>query len=468
MRVAAILWCTEIAGLQVYLFRRTRDDLLKTHLDSTMGLRTMLEPWVAQGWVTIKEDVIDFWNGSKIYLCHLQHDKDISKYLSVEIHVLLIDELTTFTERMYRQLRARVRMVGVPVPEKYKGRFPRILCGSNPGNIGHHFVKRAWIDAKIPLDVYKAPADDGGMMRQYVPALVNDNPALLEADPTYIDKLRGLGSKALVKAMLEGDWNVVEGAYFDCWEEAKHVTKPFAIPKEWPRMRCGDWGSAKPFAFYWMAICTEDYKMPNGRILPRGGLAVYREWYGMRKDTPNVGLKLTAEVVGQGVTKRTYGEKIARSVLDPAAFSEDGGPSLAERMNTGGKAHFERADNKRVARGGAMGGWDMFRTRLNGEVKELGTDDKPLVYGDAMIVFFETCVHAIRTIPVLQHDTINPEDLNSDNEDHAADAIRYGCMARPWKPALPTTPESILKQPTIREIIKQNAAQTSKARSIYG
>lgn len=467
MRVAAILWCSEIAGLQVYLFRRTRDDLLKTHLDSTTGLRTMLAPWVAKGWVTIKEDVIDFWNGSKIYLCHLQHDKDIAKYLSVEIHVLLIDELTTFMERMYRQLRARVRMVGVPVPEKYKGLFPRILCGSNPGNIGHHFVKRTFIDGKVPLEIYQAPPEEGGMKRQYIPARVNDNPALLDNDPTYVDKLRGLGSDALVKAMLEGDWNVVEGAYFDCWEEVKHVTRPFKIPEDWARFRCGDWGSAKPFAFYWMAIAQEDFKMPNGRVLPRGGLIVYREWYGMKKDKPNVGLKLTAGVVGQGVITRDFKEKIAYGVLDPAAFSEDGGPSIAERMLTEGKAHFRRADNKRIARAGAMGGWDMFRNRLNGEVVEAGTDEALPVYGDAMIVFFDTCVHAIRTIPVLQHDTANPEDLDTDGEDHPADAIRYGCMSRPWMPAEPPKPENILKQQTISEIIRSNSRAKGQTVSIY-
>lgn len=470
MRIAAIVWCTEIAGLQVYLFRRTRPDLLKTHLDSTTGLRTMLAPWVAQGWVTIKEDVVDFWNGSKIYLCHCQYDKDIANYLSVEMHVLLIDELTTFTERMYRQLRARVRMVGVPVPEKYKGLFPRILCGSNPGNIGHHFVKQTFIDGHTPLEIYKAPPEEGGMIRQYIPARVNDNPALLENDPTYIDKLRGLGSKALVQAMLEGDWNVVEGAFFDCWEQAKHTTKPFKIPSTWPRFRCGDWGSAKPFAFYWMAIAEEDHKMPNGNVLPRGGLIVYREWYGMKKDKPNVGLKMTSENVGKGVTERDYDEKIAYGVLDPNAFAEDGGPSHAERMFTGGKAHFRQADNKRTPRAGATGGWDMMRHRLNGELIDPGNENEgvPPVYGNAMLVFFETCVHAIRTIPVMQHHTVNAEDMDSDGEDHAADAVRYGCMSRPWIPAVPVTKTSILQEPSISDIIRANAPKRTRKDRLYG
>ncbi len=456
MRIAAILWCTEIPNLQVYLFRRTRDDLIKTHLDSVTGLRNMLAPWVEMGWVDIKEEVVTFWNGAKIYLCHLQHDKDLSKYLSVEIHVLLIDELTTFTERMYRQLRARVRMVGITVPDKYKGMFPRILCGSNPGNIGHHFVKRSFIDGQIPLEVYQASDEEGGMMRQYIPARVNDNPALLESDPTYVAKLKGIGSEALVKAMLEGDWNVVEGAYFDCWEDAKHVIEPFPIPETWTKFRCGDWGFAAPFAFYWMAIAEDDFILPNGKVLPRGGIAVYREYYGCMS-TPNRGLRMTAEEVARCVKKREVHEEIAYGVIDPAAFSQDGGPSIAERMFTSNDLHFKRADNKRVGRDGAMGGWDMFRARLKGDGD-----------GRAMVVFFNTCVHAIRTVPVLQHDTARVEDLDTKSEDHAADALRYGFMSRPWMPAAPVTPESILRQPTINELIRGNSKKNGRIASPYG
>ena len=119
MRIAAIMWCTAIPGLQVYLFRRVRDDLVKTHLDSPNGFRNTLREWVDAGLVKIKEDVIEFtFNNSRIYLCHCQHESDVGKYLSAEFHVLLIDELTTFSESMYRKLRARVRMVGIVVPEK--------------------------------------------------------------------------------------------------------------------------------------------------------------------------------------------------------------------------------------------------------------------------------------------------------------------------------------------------------------
>ncbi len=117
MRVAAILWCASIPGLQVYLFRRIREDLIKNHMEGPKGFRSVLAPWVLNGFVRIVEDEIRFWNGSKIYLCHCKDEKDIYKYLGVEIHVLLIDELTHFNEAMYRFLRNRVRMVGVDVPK---------------------------------------------------------------------------------------------------------------------------------------------------------------------------------------------------------------------------------------------------------------------------------------------------------------------------------------------------------------
>tara|TARA_R100001244_G_scaffold43327_3_gene38903 strand:- start:312 stop:1796 length:1485 start_codon:yes stop_codon:yes gene_type:complete len=445
MRVAAIHWCTQIAGLQIYLFRRVRDDLIKTHLDSHHGFRNTLQAWVDAGYATIVEDNIRFWNGSRIYLCHCQHEKDVGKYLSAEMHVLLIDELTTFTERMYRQLRARVRMVGIDVPDHLKGQFPRILCGSNPANIGHLFVKNTFIDGKEPLKVYKTGPEEGGMLRQYIPARVNDNPALLEQDPTYIDKLKGIGSDALVRAMLMGDWNVVEGAFFDCWSEDKHVVKPFAIPDHWTKFISGDWGYAAPFSFGWWAVVSDDYQMANGRTLPRGCMVRYREWYGS-PNNKNIGLRMEANLVGEGITERMADdEEMDYGVLDPAAFSEDGGPSIAERMYEGGGPYFKRADNKRIARAGAMGGWDTMRARMKGDA-----DGRP------MVVCFSTCVDSIRTIPALQHDIMRPEDLDTHMEDHAADEWRYGCMSRPFTTKTPEVKHGGLPNENFSEIMKRN------------
>jgi hypothetical protein len=110
-------------------------------------------------------------------------------------------------------------------------------------------------------------------------------------------------------------------------------------------------------------------------------------------------------------------------VLDPSAFKEDGGPSIAERIykGSGNRIIFRHADNARVPGRGAMGGWDQVRARF------VGDGD-----GHPMIAFFSTCLDSIRTIPALQHDPKRPEDVQTDGEDHAGDDVRYGCMSRPW------------------------------------
>jgi hypothetical protein len=221
IRVAAILWCSAIPGLQVYLFRRIRDDLIKNHMEGPKGFRAILAGWALHGFATIVEDEIRFWNGSKIYLCHCKDEKDVYKYQGAEIHVLLIDEVTHFTEAMYRFLRNRVRMVGMVVPSQYAGRFPRILCGGNPGNIGHLFVKSTFVDGVAPMEVRRMEPEEGGMLRQYIPARLEDNPSMAEDDPGYEQRLMGLGSASLVRAMRHGDWNVVEGAFFERMSEAE-------------------------------------------------------------------------------------------------------------------------------------------------------------------------------------------------------------------------------------------------------
>lgn len=392
MRVAAIIWCSMIPGLQVYVFRRLYDDLIKNHVEGPKGFRALLAPWVDAGFCEIIEGEIRFWNGSKIYLCHCQHDKDRFKYQGAEIHVLMIDELTHFSEVIYRFLRARCRAVGLKVPPEYVGKFPRILCGSNPGNLGHMWVKATWIDPAAPMIVHKAAANEGGMLRQYIPARLDDNPSMAEDDPDYGARVEGLGSEALVRAMKDGDWDIIEGAYFPEFTLAKHVVRPVALPSHWVRFRAHDWGSAKPSWTGWLAV--SDGTLPQ---FPKGALVVYREWY--TSSAPNVGLKLTVEQVAIGIAEREQGEKVDYGVADPAIFKEDGGPSMAQRM-AAHKVYWRPADNSRIA------GWDQMRSRLIGE------DGLPMLY------VFETCRELIRTLPAMQHDKTRPEDLDSDLEDH--------------------------------------------------
>jgi len=202
LRISAIRWAQEIPGIQVYLFRRTYPDLLNSHLRGPASFHILLGYGLAKGiWVYKKQDnEFVHKNGSRIKLCHAQYEDSVYNYLSAEIHVLIMDELTTFTEFMYRFLRNRVRAVGLDVPIKYKGMVPRIEAGSNPGNVGHAFVKTMFVKANEPMTIWKTPSDEGGMNRQYIPAKVDDNPALIEEDPGYLDRLEGLGSPELVRA----------------------------------------------------------------------------------------------------------------------------------------------------------------------------------------------------------------------------------------------------------------------------
>ena len=171
---------------------------------------------------------------------------------------------------------------------------------------------------------------------------------------------------------------------------------------------------------------------------PKGALVNYREWYGAPPGKPNVGLRLTVEEVADGIKAREAGDTVAYGVADPAMFTADGGPSMAERMMKRGVIS-RPADNARVPRAGAMGGWDMLRARLKGE------DGRPMLYA------MDCCRDLVRTLPALQHDPARPEDVDSSGDDHLADAARYAVMSRPWAPAL--KPAQPVREPgTIRPV----------------
>jgi hypothetical protein len=163
--------------------------------------------------------------------------------------------------------------------------------------------------------------------------------------------------------------------------------------------------------------------MHDDKLIPRGALLRYREYYGMEKGKPNVGLKMPAEEVAREIVSREtngHRERIAYGILDPAAFAVISGPSIAETLIKGG-CSFRRADNTRTSRDKRMGGFDQIRARLK------GNED-----GDPMLFLFATGVHLIRTLPIMQHDKNNAEDMDTDGEDHAVDELRYACLSRPF------------------------------------
>lgn len=409
MRVLAIILCTSIPGFQFYLFRRQSLDLEKNHLEGPKGFRNMLAPWVLKGLVVIVQGEIRFWNGSKIWLCHCKDEKHIYNYQGAEMHALAIDEATQFTEHMVRFLRSRCRIAGLVVPSEWRGRLPLVLLSANPIGVGVGWVKRWFITSRPPFTTERMGKEEGGMIRQYIPARLQDNESMKEDDPEYETKLSGLGSAALVAAMLNGDWNTIEGAFFERFSDI--IIPPFKIPEHWVKARSFDWGSAKPFSVGWWAISNGEWEQDQDCPFRPGEIVRYREWYGAKG--PNEGLKLHVPEIAAGIVGRTKDEKIAYSVADTSIFDEDGGPSIAETFAAHGVV-FQKADKRRAP------GWQQMRDRI------AGYDDRPMVW------VFDTCVNSIRTIPELVHDEHNAEDLNTDGEDHCADEWRYFHMSRPW------------------------------------
>jgi hypothetical protein len=273
--------------------------------------------------------------------------------------------------------------------------------------------------------------------RVFIPSKLRDNPKLLYSQPTYVLQLKQTGSEQLVKAWLEGDWNSIEGAYFSDMDADVHVL-PASLqrefPKHWTRFRAMDWGSAKPFCIGWYAVADgktgPTIKLPErvvpgaggeSKILPayeglfpEGAVIKYREWYGWNGKV-NEGCKMNVESVGQGCMKFDQadamdGLTISYGLADPSMFIQNGGPSLAEKMAAEG-CFWIPADNKRIP------GWEQLHIRFQAAV--------PMLY------FLDCCSHTIRTLPELQHAETNPEDLDTEGEDHAADETRYACMSRP-------------------------------------
>lgn len=360
-----------------------------------------------------------FPNGAVLRFRQLETWDDVLSMMSTQFTRIYFEELTHWPDdTAFRAMRARLRSPhGIPTSW-------RATC--NPGGPGHLWVKAYAID---PAPGGYELLTDGSRQYAFIPAKVADNPYLGE---DYVENLKTMGSESLVAKYLDGDWTIIEGAFFDNWAARRHVCRPMALPNHWMRFRSMDWGSARPFSVGWWAVADEDTELPNGMTLCRGGLVRYREWYGCT-GKPNEGLKLTVEQVAAGILQRGP-EDVSYTIADPATFARDGGPSIAERMALAG-VPLRRADNARVARRGALGGWDQLRQRLEGESENR-----------LMLACFSTCADSIRTIPALQHDANNPEDLDTSAEDHAADEWRYAVMSRPWVKAKPVVYNAIEQQ----------------------
>lgn len=384
-------------------------------------------------------------NGAVLKFAYLERDEDAEEYQGHEYTRIYVEEVTNFPfPGPIMKLKGTLRSAaGVPCGMRLTG---------NPGGPGHHWVKARYIDPcptgyLVIKEEESVEVDEGIFVktvidRVFIPAKLKDNKKLLQNDPGYVQRLRETGSAALVKAWLEGDWDGVDGTYFDEFDPARHVLRgKLVIPSHWTCFRAMDWGSAKPFSVGWYTVSD------GSELAPSGAIIRFAEWYGWN-GKPNVGLKMDAAAVARGIINREkhLSNRITYGIADPSIFSNNGGPSIAEMMIVEGCAWL-RGDNARQA------GWEQMRKRL--------------ACDPALLYFHDSCEHAIRTLPYLQHDERKLEDLDSDAEDHAADEIRYAVMSRPSIKQKPEGPERPLSEarayPTINELL----AGAKKARASY-
>lgn len=362
-----------------------------------------------------------FSSGAKIIFGSLPHPKNKYDYQGQEFDYIAFDELTHFQKDEYEYLRSRNRPSG-PGTRCY------IRATANPGGIGHGWVKARFITPVPPMKrIYEdvdIPNDDGTTTRRrlsrvFVPSKLSDNYALRANDPMYEVRLLSL-PEAERRALYDGNWDIFSGQVFGEFRNDRdhygdqrwtHVIKPFDPPQWWRYYRSLDWGYNSPFSIGWWAVNQDGVAY---RIL---------EWYGCRKNEPNVGLRKNASEVFAEVAKleKTHPYLKDREIIgvaDPAIWQTQSGPSVADDAESQG-IYFEKADNSREQ------GWLQLHERLS-----FSKDGLPRMY------IFDTCRDFIRTVPELVYDETHVEDVDTDGEDHIADETRYFCMMNPVAPIM--------------------------------
>ena len=336
-----------------------------------------------------------FPSGAKIEFGYAENMTDALRYQGQSYTWIGIDELPQYpSPDIYNFLRSSLRSVdpGIPVFMRSTG---------NPGNIGSQWVREMFVNPTEPNKSFNlevsTPTGVKIITRRFIPAKLQDNPYLMQTDDYYA-MLASL-PEVQRKQFLDGDWDAFEDSAFPEFNKALHIVDPFEIPKGWQRFRAADWGYASPACVLWFAI---DYD---------NNLWIYRELYTQ---------KITADVFARKVLELERGEYIRYGVLDASTWAKRGdiGPSIAETMIQTG-CRWRPSDRTP-------------KSRISGKLeihKRLKiTDDKKKEPG---LRIFSTCRNLIRTFPLLPLDDSNPEDINTHAEDHAYDALRYGCMSRP-------------------------------------
>lgn len=395
VRTKAKLLALRYPGIKQLIVRRTYKELTGNHINilraETLGIAKY----------NSTDKVLKFANGSTIEFMYCARNSDLDALQGQEYDVIYLDEATQLSEYQMKAITACCRGVND---------FPkRIYYTCNPGGQGHAYIKRIFIDKRYLAS--ENPED-----YEFIQALVDDNTALMEAQPDYVAQLDALPEK-LREAWRFGRWDVFEGQVFaefvDDPEHYRdrvrtHVIEPFKIPDSWKIYRGFDWGYAKPFSVGWYAV-------DHDNVMYR-----FREMYGCTGEADR-GVEWTVQRVANEIRRieetdaQLKGRQIT-GIADPAIWQEDGGESIAETMQRQ-RVYFHKADHKRLP--GKM--QCHYRLAFNDE-------------GIPRFYVFNTCKHFIRTIPALIYSETDVEDVDTKMEDHIYDEWRYVCMARPLAP----------------------------------
>ena len=326
-----------------------------------------------------------FLSGGRLRFRPLADDSDAEKFQGQSLSHAAIEEAGNYADpspiwKLFGALRG-------------KG-GGQVILTFNPGGVGHHWLKELFIKpAPKGMKVLEKKLPNGASFDYiYIPSRVTDNQILMARDPEYINRLHMVGSPELVRAWLEGDFEIHEGSYFPEFS-SRHIVKPFNVPKHWPRYLGYDWGYRSPFAAIWGAVSSGRDDHGTEVPYPKGSIIVYREMWGKGVDNNEQAARIAAASVGENVV----------AVADPSIFKHEGGPSIADQFLTVFAKYkhpaFRPADNDRIS------GWSQIRQRLV---------NKP-----ALLYIFATCPYLIETLPALAMDKRKPEDADSTGNDHA-------------------------------------------------
>ena len=332
------------------------------------------------------EKLWSFPSGAKIEFGFLEKDADVYRYQGQAYSWIGFDEITHLpTEFGWNYLASRLRTTN-PNLETY------LRCTANPGGVGAQWVKKRYIEASEPNKTFKGK---DGLTRKFIPALLQDNPYLAE-DGEYERMLQSLPAVQR-RQLLEGNWDVAEGAAFAEFATDVHVIPPFELPNWWERVKGIDYGYAAESCCLWGAVDPDDKT-----------IIIYRELY--RKG-------LTGEALADTITQMEENEiKSIPGVLDTAAWARTGytGPTIGETLvNRGHK--LRRADKNRIA----------GKTQIHEHLRQREGAGRP------RLQIFSNCVNLIKELQGIPLSKTNPEDVDTKAADHAYDALRYMIMSRP-------------------------------------